>query len=262
MNSGIEWSARKELWRQRRLFAFTSLLALLCAILFTLFAPKEYATINKMVYDLEDDESHYYFKNALRAIYDSPQFGQKIKEQTSSLEENAARSEYKIEIVGDIVAVQVNASSPDISKSLCDSICLTLEDFVKRYQIEALSDNVRNAEMLEKSSLDAYETALKEYSKYYDAHSNSRIQSEREEIERLDNEVEVAQTVYKQASAKVLDAKLTLSSRIPELVELSSTGVPYNPVYPNFIVAFIVSLYLAWLFTAWWVLYKKRKDEQ
>ncbi|MBQ6964908.1 MAG: chain-length determining protein [Bacteroidaceae bacterium] len=153
----------------------------------------------------------------------------------------------------DVVTITVQDQDALVSALLADSVKQRLQDFITTYRTSKARMDVDYYQDLANQAWDDYETSVKEYSDYCDAHKNMILQANISERDELENKMSLKFNTYNAMNVQLEAAKAKVQERTPSFTTLKSVVVPVKPAGPKRMLFVIGMLFLSSVITAFWV---------
>ena len=154
-----------------------------------------------------------------------------------------------------VTTVSVTMNDPLVTATLCDTVVAKLQEYVTQYRVAKAQKDCDYLETLYSERRQEYYKAQSLYAQYVDANKGVILASALTERERLQNDMNLAYSVYSQvasqlqvARAKVQEAKPVFAVVEPATVPLLPSGVSRKIIVLGFI-------FLAVAGTAAWILF-------
>lgn len=165
----------------------------------------------------------------------------------------------KIDKKTDLISISVTTQEPYIAALLADSVQTRLQDFLTDYRTKKSRHDLEYAEMLQQQAKKDYEHARQKYVEFVDANQDIVLESIRQKQTDLENDLQLQYNNYNTLSAQVLAYKAKVQEATPAFTTLQRATVPLGPAGPKRPQILFVCLFLAALFTTFWILYKEHQ---
>ena len=140
---------------------------------------------------------------------------------------------------------------------MADSVQARLQDFITDYRTKkARVDLAFNEKMYEEAKVD-YEEARRRYAKYSDANQDIIWQSDRIKLADLENEMQLQYNRYNSVAQQLIGARMKVQEETPSFTTLQSATVPVKKAGPGRSKMVLIFLFVAFLGTSVWILYKE-----
>ena len=138
-----------------------------------------------------------------------------------------------------IITLSVTTQDPLISATLADSVRQRLQNEITNYRTKKARHDMLYYEKLVQESRATYKKLETEYAKYSDTHQNPFLESVKSKRTDLENQMNIAYTVYSQMVQQYETAKAKVQERTPSFTTLQPASVPIKPSStPKIVVAF------------------------
>ena len=195
--------------------------------------------------------------------------GKKKKEQTKvdpfrlTPKQTAIVNSMKNRIVCDVdkktmvITIDVTDQDPLIAATMADSVQQHLQDFITDYRTKKARNDLEFTRKAFDEAKQRYETARRKYASFSDANQRIFLETLRSEQAKLSQELSIQSQVYTQASAQLQQAELDVQRETPAFTVLEPATVPVRKAGPARAKMCIIFLFLAFLGTTAYVLYKE-----
>jgi uncharacterized protein involved in exopolysaccharide biosynthesis len=157
-----------------------------------------------------------------------------------------------------VISISVTAQDGLIAKTLADSVAERLQLFITDYRTnKARIDYEYNKKLCAESKV-RYEKARQRYVEFADANQDVILQSVRTRLTDLENEMQLQFNAYQTYATQVQSSEAQVQQETPAFMTLQSATVPLKPVGPSKKKYLLVFLFLAFVGTTTYVLYKER----
>lgn len=156
-----------------------------------------------------------------------------------------------------VMSLEVTMQDPLISASLTDTVMHCLQDYITNYRTNKARHDLAFTEKLYREAKADYEESQEKYAKFADANQNIILLSYRAEQERLENEVDLAYSIYTQMSNQLQTAKAKVQEITPVYTVVQPATVPLRASKPNKMMILIGFVFLAGIGTVGWILFVK-----
>lgn len=163
---------------------------------------------------------------------------------------------YKLSSKYYTIKLQVKDNDPEVAAAMTDSLCNILAKHLENHRMTVNGAKMENALIQRKEAGRKYREAQDAYSAFAQSHIGSSIEADNTIIESLRKERDNAFKQYNDACLKYEHYKLSVSRNIPYFTVLYNSTVPTEPCNPIWVGYLMSFIFIAWLFTTWWILYK------
>lgn len=156
-----------------------------------------------------------------------------------------------------VITISVTDQDPLIAATLADSVQQRLQDFITDYRTKKARNDL---DFTRKAYLEAkqrYDKASSRYASFSDANQRLFLETVRNEQAKLSQEMQIQSQVYMQASAQLQQAELDVQRETPAFTVLEPATVPVVKAGPKRASMCLIFLFLAFLGTSVYALYKE-----
>lgn len=144
-----------------------------------------------------------------------------------------------------VITVSATAQDPLICKTLADSVTVHLQEFITQYRTNKARIDLAYYSALADSALTEYKQAAQAYSRYADANTNIVLESYRNKLNDLENEMALKYNTYSAIHTQLQAARGKVQERTPAFTQLKGAAVPIKPAGPKRMVFVFLMLVLA-----------------
>lgn len=159
--------------------------------------------------------------------------------------------------VEDFVNIDVTMQDPMVSAILCDTVVARLQQYVTDYRTNKARQDLRFAEKINAEAQQEYYTAQKKLADYIDRNQGLATHSARITRDRLENEAQLAFTLYNQTAHRVQTCKTVVQENTPVYVVVEPPTVPIKPSNIGKLVMLLIFAFLGFVVCAIWILFIK-----
>lgn len=156
-----------------------------------------------------------------------------------------------------MITIEVTDQDPLICATMADSVQQRLQDFITDYRTKKARNDLEFSKKAYQEAKDRYEVARRKYANFSDANQRVFLETVRSEQTKLGQELSIQSQVYTQASAQLQQAELDVQKETPAFAVLEPATVPVKKAGPARAKMCIIFLFLAFLGTTGYVLYKE-----
>lgn len=156
-----------------------------------------------------------------------------------------------------MITIEVIDQDPLICATMADSVQQRLQDFITDYRTKKARNDLEFSKKAYQEAKDRYEVARRKYANFSDANQRVFLETVRSEQTKLGQELSIQSQVYTQASAQLQQAELDVQKETPAFAVLEPATVPVRKAGPARAKMCIIFLFLAFLGTTGYVLYKE-----
>ena len=132
-----------------------------------------------------------------------------------------------------------------------------MQNFITDYRTSKARVDLEYNKKLSVEAKARYEQARNRYTAYSDSHRGVTSQSGQTKEADLRNEMNLQQQIYQQVVAQLQQAEMRVQQETPAFTTLQSATVPVRKTGPKRAQMCLIFLFLAFLGTTGWILYKE-----
>ena len=155
-----------------------------------------------------------------------------------------------------VITIDVEDQDPLICATIADSVQQHLQEFITNYRTKKARVDLTYNQKLFDEAKSRYEKARKAYAAYADANRNALFQTNRSEVAKLENEMNLQYQAYSQISAQLRLAEAKVQEDTPAFTDLQPATVPVKKSGPKRAITCLVILFLAFIATTLYVWHK------
>ena len=156
-----------------------------------------------------------------------------------------------------VITIDVRDQDPLICATVADSVKERLQDFITAYRTNKARIDLESSRRLCTEAKQRYEKARQRYVAFADANQDVVLQSVRTRITDLENEMQLQFSAYQQYFAQVQNSEAQVQQETPAFMTLQSATVPLKPAGPSKKKYLFFFIFLAFVGTTTYVLYKE-----
>ena len=156
-----------------------------------------------------------------------------------------------------VITINVTDQNPVICATMADTVKTRLQDFITDYRTSKARVDLEYNKMITAETKARYEKARQRYAEFVDANQDIILQTVRQRQTDLENEMQLQYNAYTQVAAQLLAAEAKVQEETPAFTTLQSATVPVKKTGPKRAQLCIIFLFLAFLGTTAWILYKE-----
>lgn len=156
-----------------------------------------------------------------------------------------------------VITINVTDQDPLICATLADSVKTRLQKFITDYRTSKARVDLEYNQKLYGEARAKYEQARDAYARFSDSHRDVSSQSAQTKLADLQNEMNLQQQIYQQVVAQLQQAEMKVQQETPAFTTLQSATVPVLKAGPKRAQMCLIFLFLAFLGTTGWILYKE-----
>lgn len=155
-----------------------------------------------------------------------------------------------------VISISVRDQDPLICKTMADSVTSRLQEFITDYRTNKARIDVAYYTTLVDSARREYEKSYMEHARYADANQHTVLESHRNKLTALENEMQLKYTSYSMLMAQLQAAQSKVQERTPAFTLLKGAAVPVRPAGPKRMIFVFVMMFLATFCTTLYILLK------
>jgi len=156
-----------------------------------------------------------------------------------------------------VISIDVTDQDALICATMADSVKTRLQKFITDYRTSKARVDLEYNKKLYAEAKAKYEQARNRYAAWADSHRAVTSQSAQTKEADLQNEMQMQQQIYQQVVAQLQQAEMKVQEETPAFTTLQSATVPVLKAGPKRAQMCLIFLFLAFLGTTGWILYKE-----
>lgn len=156
-----------------------------------------------------------------------------------------------------VITIDVKDQDPVICATVADSVKARLQQFITDYRTNKARVDLEYNRKIRQEAKARYEKARQRYAEFADANQDIVLQSVRTKLMDLENEMQLQFSAYQTYDAQYQNAEAQVQQETPAFMTLQSATVPIKPAGPSKKKYLLVFLFLAFVGTSTYVLYKE-----
>ena len=156
-----------------------------------------------------------------------------------------------------VITINVTDQNPVICATMADTVKTRLQKFITEYRTSKARVDLEYNRKLYQETKARYDKARRLYAEFTDANQDIILQTVRQRQVELENEMQLQYNAYTQVAAQLLAAEAKVQEDTPAFTTLQSATVPVKKSGPARAKWCLVYLFLAFLATTVWILYKE-----
>ena len=153
--------------------------------------------------------------------------------------------------------VSVTAQDPLVAATMADTVVVKLQKYITAYQATKAQEDCDYLEEIYKERQQEYYAAQERYAKYMDSNQNLVWQRKEAELERLQNEMQLAYDVYSSVASQLPMARAKVQEAKPSFMVLEPASVPLSPSGLRSEIIVLGFVFLALMGASAWILFGK-----
>ena len=156
-----------------------------------------------------------------------------------------------------VITINVTDQDALICATLADSVKMRLQKFITDYRTSKARVDLEYNKKVLGEAMAKYEEARDKYTRFSDSHRDVSSQSAQTKLADLQNEMQLHQQIMQQVVAQMQQADMKVQEETPAFTTLQSATVPVRKTGPKRAQMCLIFLFLAFLGTTAWILYKE-----
>lgn len=156
-----------------------------------------------------------------------------------------------------LITIDVTAQDPHVAAMLADSVKTRLQDFLTEYRTSKARHDLEYAEMLKRQAKKEYDYARRLYAEFADANLDITLESVRQKMTDLENEMQLQYNNYSAVSAQVITTRAKVQEVTPAFTPVQSATVPLGPSGPKKMQIILICSFVSLIVTTVYALSKE-----
>lgn len=156
-----------------------------------------------------------------------------------------------------VITISVTDQNPVIAATMADTVKTRLQKFITDYRTSKVRVDLEYSKKICAETKARYEKARQLYAEFMDANNDIILATVRQKQTDLENEMQLQYNAYQQVAAQLLAAEAKVQEETPAFTTLQSATVPVLKAGPKRAQMCIIFVFLAFLGTTAWILYKE-----
>ena len=156
-----------------------------------------------------------------------------------------------------VISINVTDQDPVICANMADTVKNRLQKFITDYRTNKARVDLEYNKKIYQETKARYEKARQLYSEFMDANQDIVLQTVRQKQTDLENDMQLKYNAFTQVAAQLLASEAKVQEQTPAFTTLQSATVPVKKTGPMRSKLCIIFLFLAFLATTIWILYKE-----
>ncbi len=146
-----------------------------------------------------------------------------------------------------VISINVKDQDPLVCKTLADSVIVRLQGFITNYRTNKARTDVAYYTALADSAHQEYVNAYMEHARYADANQHTVLESHRNKLAALENEMQLKYTSYSMLMAQLQAAQSKVQERTPAFTLLKGAAIPILPAGPKRVIFVLGMMFLVFI---------------
>ena len=156
-----------------------------------------------------------------------------------------------------VITINVTDQNPVICAMMADTVKTRLQKFITEYRTSKARVDLEYNKKIAAETKARYEKARQKYTEFADANQDIILQTVRQKQTDLENEMQLQYNAYTQVAAQLMAAEAKVQQETPAFTTLQSATVPVLKAGPKRAQMCLIFVFLAFLGTTGWILYKE-----
>jgi len=156
-----------------------------------------------------------------------------------------------------LITISVTDQNPVIAATMADTVKTRLQNFITDYRTSKARVDLEYNKKLYAETKARYDKARRLYAEFVDANQDIVLQTVRQRQVELENDMQIQYNAFTQVAAQLLAAEAKVQEETPAFTTLQSATVPVLKAGPGRAKICLIFLFLAFLGTTAWILYKE-----
>lgn len=156
-----------------------------------------------------------------------------------------------------VITIKVMDQNPVIAATMADTVQKRLQNFITAYRTSKVRVDLEHYKKISAETKARYEEARQKYSEFVDANHYIVLQTFKQKQTDLENEMQLQYNAYMQTAQQLVAAEARVQEETPAFTTLQSATVPVRKAGPSGLKICLAFLFLAFMGTSAWVLYKE-----
>ncbi len=162
----------------------------------------------------------------------------------------------------DVITLSVTAQDPLVAAQMADTVQQKLQNFITEYRTKKTRNEVEYYNKLYDEAREDYLRAQQEYAEFADSHYDLVLNEYKIIEEKLENDMQMAYSVYSSATQQKVLAEAKLRERTPAFTTLQSASVPVKHAGPKRMITVAALTLLSFIVTTFVLLYRATSREE
>ena len=156
-----------------------------------------------------------------------------------------------------VITISVTDQNAVIAANMADTVKTRLQNFITDYRTSKARVDLEYNKKLYAETKARYDKARRLYAEFVDANQDIILQTVRQRQVELENDMQIQYNAFTQVAAQLLAAEAKVQEETPAFTTLQSATVPVLKAGPGRAKICLIFLFLAFLGTTAWILYKE-----
>ena len=158
-----------------------------------------------------------------------------------------------------VITISVTDQDPVIAATMADSVKERLQDFITDYRTKKAKVDLAFYQKVCKEAKARYDKSRFLYAEYVDANQDIILETVRQRITELENDMQLQYNVYTQVAGQLQQAEMKVQQETPAFTILQSATVPVKKKGPSRAKMCLVFMFLTFIGVSVWILKKENQ---
>lgn len=154
-----------------------------------------------------------------------------------------------------VITISATMQDPMVAALVVDSVASRLKAYIIDYRTNKAREDLEYAEKLNEEARAAYYKAQQRYADYMDRNQGLALYGAQTTRDRLQNESQLAFTLYNQTAQQLQQAEAKVQSVRPVFATIEPPTVPLKPSKPRKVLILAGCIFLACVIQCAWILF-------
>ena len=217
---------------------------------------------------LKDEQKSPWWSAAMKAVFSifksqAPKVKEKVDPFRLTLEQTNIVKAINKNVVCDVdkktmvITISVTDQNAVIAANMADTVKTRLQKFITDYRTSKARVDLEYNKKITAETKARYEKARQKYAEFMDSNQDIILQTVRQKQPDLENDMQLQYNAYQQVAAQMLAAEAKVQQETPAFTTLQSATVPVLKAGPKRAQMCLIFVFLAFLGTTCWILYKE-----
>lgn len=157
-----------------------------------------------------------------------------------------------------VISLSVTMQDPKIAADVAQAVADNLQTYIGNYRSAKARKDMESVNNLYLEAQQDFFNVQQAYAEYCDQHQNVAKMKYQIEMDRLENEKDLAFNVYNQLASQLAISKAKVQEQTPVCVMMQPPVVPFKASSPRKLMMGVLYVFLAFFGTAAWFIIKER----
>lgn len=158
-----------------------------------------------------------------------------------------------------VITISVTDQDPVIAATMADSVKERLQDFITDYRTKKAKVDLAFYQKICREAKARYDKSRFLYAEYVDANQDIILETARQRITELENDMQLQYNVYTQVAGQLQQAEMKVQQETPAFTILQSATVPVKKKGPGRAKICLVFMFLTFIGVSVWILKKENQ---